>query len=185
MARTKSTKPTKKPPKKSVIKKVVDEQSLTPSSSVVVKAEREVKVKEQPSRRTTPPSSILKNTGARASGDCLIVNHHTARIVLPRTNAGKITVAPLNLEPGAVTSVKAEEWEAWRKNKVVGYYMDKGIIVEVGPSKVDELIGVQPHTSDLQSKIPEHLQTDDDEIVGKTGIPRAKVKSLTPGHVRI
>jgi hypothetical protein len=137
--------------------------------------------------REVPTTKMKKvkfssNVGFSNPGKIFIINHHTARIVLPRVSEGNVSLPPLNLEPGAPNLVDEEEWRIKKKNKVVSYYIDKGILVEVKKVNPKQGIGVFPHTADL--KIPEHLESEE-EMEGKGGIGRASVVKKTPGTVVI
>lgn len=140
------------------------------------KCTREVPITS--TKRTRPPT----NTGSCNSGKIYIINHHTASIVLPRAPKGNVSLPPLNLKPGVPNLIDAEEWAIKKKNTVVGYYIDKGILVEVKRVLPNQNIGTFSYTSDL--KVPEHLASDE-EMEGKEGIGKASVIKKEIGTVLI
>lgn len=116
------------------------------------------------------------------SGEVLIANHHTGRIILPRSSSQGVAVNPLILEPGFVNVVSAEEWSIRKQNTVVGYYLDKGLLAEV--KRMDVAVPVTDGTtSDLDSIVPENLR--EETQVGETGaaveVRRAKAGEITVG----
>lgn len=202
MSRTKKVPPTKKSKvgvsKKATVKKVESqsetklaplETSIKESTPLEVSAERQASSEKKIQKdviASLQKSTIIKNSGACKSGKVLIANHHTAPIVIPRSSGiapNKITLTPLNLKPGEITPVDAEEWAIRKKNRVIGYYLDKGLLAEISNLQIAQNIPTYPRTS--SPEIPEHLSTDDDKMIGKTGIPSAQIKRQEVGSIPI
>lgn len=111
-----------------------------------------------------------------------IANHYTARIIFPRTGGQGVVMAPLFLEAGRATEVDSDVWNRLKKNGVVKAWIRKGMIAEV--KKEGDVPVMISSTSTLI--VPEHLRTENEEIVGKSETaPKAKVRRKTKGELKV
>lgn len=113
-------------------------------------------------------------------GTILIANQHTGIISIPRVsyqNDQRVLLTPLNLAPGTVTPVDAEEWTERRKNHVVQHYLDIGLLAEV---KRDGAVPVlETSSTDLEAIIPDNLRTAEELGVEGSAIADAKAPKAT------
>lgn len=108
----------------------------------------------------------------------MVANQHTGHIIFPRKGEGGVSVNPLILAPGCVTTLSKEEWELRKAGKVVQYYLDRGLLAEVnrgGTCAMDET------STDLP--IPENLQ--DNQMQGKDAVAGVREDRTRTGGVTI
>lgn len=113
-----------------------------------------------------------------------VANQHTGPIIFPRRGGGSaLALPPLVLHPGTITEVPAEEWASRKKNKVVQHYMDRGLLAEVrkAPGAPVPILD----TTSTELPVPEHLQTENEEQQGASGVARAAVRRKRPGTAEV
>jgi len=127
----------------------------------------------KPKPKTTPRRTSYK-----------VANHTMAPIVFPRAGDAGLRNPPLILPPGQSIEVDAEEWVNHRRNKMVGLYMDAGLISE---TKKEGAVAVTAETTTTPN-IPAHLLRDDEVVAGRDlggAQPKATIRRKQPNTIAV
>lgn len=104
-------------------------------------------------------------------GTVIIGNKHAGGFSFPRKGKNGIVIAPFRIPPGGTALCDREEWEKRKRNPLVSYLLDVGILVEL---RKEGPVGIDSNTT-VELEIPDILRDDDSEFGGKETAVTAKL----------